>query len=191
MLSCQQSENDNYSFRKLGTRLLILALLALILSSCSYLTSLRHPAASELYHRGQDQFRQRQFFEAARTFEDLIDKYPNYPDVDQAMFQMAYIYVFKEKYATANTIFKRLRKNYVDSDLRFNTEVWIDVTNTILEAKGESVDELDEVDELTPEPLPSDTLTSDERQELERLRDENKRLQERLERLEKAIGDIE
>jgi len=72
-------------------------------------------SAAKLYKLGETYSNDRQFPEARRHWQALIDNYPDYGLVPRALFGIGRSYMWERQYLTAVEWFDRLVKNYADT----------------------------------------------------------------------------
>ncbi|GEM_PF-1653027 len=180
----------------IGRRLIILALLttlALLLlngSQCASTGRETPPRAEVIYDKAQNDLRRQRFEEAKFEYRKLFTEYPESELADNALFKLGYIACVQKDYLDASDLFSTLIAKYPKSEWNFDAKVWLG----LLDSWRKLDDELDKVEKqlgiAQEQPQQEDTPagTSAEIEELQeqinRLRDENRKLRELIESIE-------
>ena len=113
---------------------------------------------------------------AFRTYKTIQSNFPHSSPGDKALFYMGILWAYPDNprmnYKKALACFKRVLKNYPDTNLRMNARAWIHVLNDVI-AKNRKIEELIQVN-------------GEMKKKLEKLRTANSMLREQFKKIKEV-----
>jgi len=180
--------NVQSKFQKLKFGIGFLLFIVLI-SGCSPKTA--DSKDDELYYRELSAFRKAndliengEYSRAQQIYLKFLDKYPKHPYADDAAYRVAYLHVIASQdnpyfdYRQARILFQNFIENYENSRYISACKNWIHILDLCTQSSADNMRKTSQTDPVVDTQI---------QKEIQQLREENARLKENLDQLQKAI----
>ncbi|MBN1754632.1 hypothetical protein JW877_00325 [bacterium] len=159
----------------------------LLFTACSYYSRTQSADAQSIFENANHLLKRQRFDEAFEEFKTLVEVYPQSVYADDAFFKLGYICCVKKNYSLANVHFNIVLNEYPASNWAFDAALWADVTKAILNCDDLHTELLQKIGQSSGKK--EDDLKLVEM--MDQLRLENRDLRNRIEELERLIGELE
>ena len=151
-------------------RLIWFSLILFAITSCAQKPRIEPQAPPKEFTRAEKLFAEKKFDNALKRYKKFVEKNPYTVYSDDAYFKMGYIYTEKGQYRNASRAFARVIRDYPRSQWVHDASVMKTLVEKILTLSAQA----------------SQSCSK----ELKSLREENDKLRQRIEELQKIIGDM-